>query len=75
MTREATNKLPELEVVALLRPLDRENLARGQVGTVVETLGDETVLVEFSDEQGRPYAVVPCAVTDLLALHYVPNAA
>jgi hypothetical protein len=28
-------------------------LARGQVGTVVESLDDEAALVEFSDEDGR----------------------
>jgi hypothetical protein len=31
--------------------------------------------VEFSDEQGRAYAVAPCPVTELLALHYVPELA
>ncbi|MGQ0686147.1 DUF4926 domain-containing protein [Bradyrhizobium sp.] len=50
-------------------------LARGQVGTVVQRLDDETSLVEFSDEQGRAYAIVPCPRTDLLTLHYVPEEA
>jgi Domain of unknown function (DUF4926) len=51
------------------------DLARGQVGTVVEQLDDKALLVEFSDEQGRAYAVVPCQRTELLVLHYVPVAA
>ena len=31
--------------------------------------------MEFSDEQGRGYAVAPCPRADLLLLHYVPEAA
>jgi hypothetical protein len=65
----------ELDVVALLTDLPAVGLPRGQVGTVVETLGDKTVLVEFSDDDGRAYAIVPCAASDLLVLHYVPEAA
>ena len=64
-----------LDVVALLSDLPAQQLARGQVGTVVEQLDENTSLVEFSDEQGRAYAVAPCPVTELLALHYVPETA
>ena len=64
-----------LDVVALLTDLPEQRLARGQVGTVVEELDDETLLVEFSDDQGRAYAAAPCPGTDLLVLHYVPEAA
>jgi hypothetical protein len=64
-----------LDVVALLTDLPAQRLARGQVGTVVELLDDRTSLVEFSDEQGRAYAVAPCPRAELLALHYVPEAA
>lgn len=64
-----------LDVVALLADLPTDRLARGQVGTVVELLDEETVLVEFSDEQGRAYAITPCRCSDLLVLHYVPQAA
>jgi Domain of unknown function (DUF4926) len=64
-----------LDVVALLADLPAQRLARGQVGTVVEPLDDKTLLVEFSDEQGRAYAVAPCPRVDLLVLHYVPEAA
>lgn len=35
-------------------------VARGQVGTVVEQVGDRSSLVEFSDDQGQAYALVPC---------------
>jgi len=64
-----------LDVVALLADIAAEGLARGQVGTVVELLDERTVLVEFSDDQGRAYAVVPCPRAELLVLHYVPQAA
>ena len=64
-----------LDVVALLADLSGEGLARGQVGTVVELLDNDLVLVEFSDDQGRAYAVAPCPRSELLVLHYVPQAA
>ena len=72
----ATSTAPSLlDVVALLADLPTHRLGRGQVGTVVELLDDETVLVEFSDEQGRAYAIAPCRRSELLVLHYVPQAA
>jgi len=64
-----------LDVVALLSDRLTKGLARGQVGTVVERLDDRTLLVEFSDDQGRAYAVAPCPRAELLVLHYVPEAA
>ena len=64
-----------LDVVALLTDLPAHRLARGQVGTIVELLDEETVLVEFSDEQGRAYAIAPCLRSELLVLHYMPQAA
>jgi len=76
MDTPASRKEPSLlDVIALLadRPVDA--LAHGQVGTIVETLNGDAVLVEFSDEQGRPYAIVPCGRSDLLVLHYQPQAA
>ncbi len=41
---------------------------------IVEQL-DKTLLVEFSDEEGRAYAVGPCPRADLLVLHFVPEPA
>jgi Domain of unknown function (DUF4926) len=70
------NKPPELhDVVALLDDIPAQNLSRGQVGTVVETLSKDTVLVEFSDDDGRAYAIVPVATAQVLLLHYEPEAA
>jgi len=74
--RGANTERPALlDVVALLTDLPAHRLARGQVGTVVEELDTKTFLVEFSDNQGRAYAVAPCPREDLLVLHYVPEAA
>ena len=73
---EATGSLPSvLDVVALLEARPEDGLARGQVGTVVETLDARTLLVEFSDDDGRAYALAACPARDLLVLHYVPEAA
>ena len=62
-----------LDAVALLRDFPTQRLSRGQVGTVVEQLDDQILLVEFSDDQGRAYAVAPCPPAELLVLHYVPE--
>lgn len=71
-TRRTTDKRPAvLDVVALLADIPAKGLARGQVGTVLEALGDDSVLIEFSDD-GRAYAVVPCRHSELLVLRYVP---
>jgi hypothetical protein len=74
--KRTKNEEPSLlDVVALLTNLPAVELARGQVGTIVEQLDDETSLVEFSDDQGRAYAVAACPRAELLVLHYVPEAA
>jgi hypothetical protein len=74
--KSSKNEGPSLlDVVALLADVPAQRVARGQVGTIVEQLDDRTLLVEFSDDQGRAYAVAPCAREDLLVLHYVPAAA
>jgi hypothetical protein len=59
-----------LSAVALLHDRPEDNLARDQVGTVVEDLNETSVLVEFSDDQGRAYGIVPCARSEPIVLHY-----
>ena len=73
MTFENANKPALLDVVALLD--DRDGLARGQVGTVVELLDGNTALVEFGDDGGQAYAILPCGLADLIVLHYEPQTA
>ncbi len=64
-----------LDAVALLIDVPERALARGQVGTVVESLDEATVLVEFSDDDGRAYTVAPLPLSELLVLRYEPQAA
>ena len=73
--KDNTARPSVLDVVALLADLPAAGLARGQVGTVVELLDEKTALVEFSGDNGRAFAIVPCPRADLLVLHYVPEAA
>ena len=73
---KTTKKLPILlDVVALLDRVPEKSLASGQVGTVVQVLDAANLLVEFSDDDGRPYAITPVPQSQLLVLHYVPEAA
>ena len=60
MTNKKSFPPSKLDVVALLADLPAAGLARGQVGTVVEMLGKDTALVEFSGDDGRAYAIVAC---------------
>ena len=64
-----------LSAVALLRDLPEYKLVRGQVGVIVEALDETTTLVEFSDDDGRAYAIVPCPRDALLVLRTAPLAA
>lgn len=61
-----------LDVVALLEDLPERGLSRGQVGTVVEELAPAVYEVEFSDEDGRTYALLALSAQQLLVLHYHP---
>lgn len=75
MDAKATTKPSPLDAVALLADRPADKLARGQVGTVVEVLDENTALVEFSDDDGRAYAIVPSPVSELMVLRYEPQAA
>ena len=61
-----------LDVVALVQDLPHERLVRGQVGTVVEVLSGGVYEVEFSDDQGKTYAMLPLAADQLILLHTAP---
>jgi len=52
-----------LDVVELAVDLPDHNLAIGAVGTVVELLDANTVLVEFADTQGIALAIVPLPIS------------
>lgn len=59
-------------VVALVEDVPKERLVRGQVGTVVETWAPGVFEVEFSDDNGRPYAMVALKAEQLMRLHHEP---
>ena len=59
-------------VVALLRDKPEDGLVRGQVGTIVEDLALGVHMVEFSDDEGRTYALVTLRSEDLMRLHHRP---
>ncbi|WP_404785666.1 DUF4926 domain-containing protein [Altericista sp. CCNU0014] len=59
-----------LDVVALAEDLPEQGLLRGQVGSVVEALAPETFLIEFSDDRGRTYAMLPLKACQLIVLHF-----
>jgi len=64
---------PELfSVVALLRDLPENGLVRGHVGTVFELLSPTFAEVEFSDDEGRTYAVAALPAEELIRLHNQP---
>jgi hypothetical protein len=70
--RQETSAL--LDTIALLLDMPAHGLVRGQVGAVVEALDQETLLVEFSDDEGRAYAIASCPRDDLLFVRTVPRA-
>lgn len=61
-----------LDVVAVLEEFPEQGLARGQVGTVVETLAPGVYEVEFSDNTGRTYATVSLHSSQLMVLRHEP---
>lgn len=61
-----------LDVVALTEDIPERGLVRGQVETVVETHARGTFEVEFTDNEGKTYAMLPLKSTQLLVLHYQP---
>ena len=68
------NEIPMHAVVALLQDLADGSLARGQVGTVVMGLAPGVYEVEFSDNEGRTYAMLPLRADQLMQLHHQPLA-
>lgn len=61
-----------LDVVALTENIPDRGLVRGQVGTVVEAHDPGIFEVEFTDNEGKSYAMLPLKSSQLLVLHYQP---
>ena len=67
-----TEPIGLLDVVALDVDRPNDGLVRGQVGTIVELLSSGVFEVEFSDDQGKTYAMVPLPANQLIVLHTTP---
>lgn len=65
-----SQKVKLLDAVALTVDLPEQGVCQGQVGTVVEELDEQHVLVEFCDDGGQTYALPSLARSKLLVLHY-----
>lgn len=63
-----------LDVVALLEDIPQLNLYRGQVGTIVEVYEPGVFEVEFSDNNGRAYAIETLKEKQLILLYHEPFA-
>ena len=57
-----------LDVVEVLQDFPEQKVAKGQVGTVVEELDSNTVLVEFADRNGIALAILPIPMASLRRL-------
>jgi len=64
-----------LDVVALTQDLPARGLQRGQVGTIVEVLAPDVFEIEFSDNDGRTYAMAALPAAQLMVLHHQPLSA
>jgi hypothetical protein len=62
-----------LSVVALTEELPDKGLRRGQVGTVVEALAPGVFEIEFSDDEGKTYALAALSEDKLIRLYHRPE--
>lgn len=69
-----SSSLKLLDVVALIENLPELGLYRGQVGTIVEVYDPGVFEVEFSDMQGRTYALETLRDKQVMVLHHQPLA-
>jgi hypothetical protein len=67
------HELELLAVVAVLKDIPGKGLVRGQVGTIVEILSPSVAEVEFSDDQGRAYAMASIKADEMIRLHHEPQ--
>ena len=68
-------ELTLLDAVVLTGDLPELGLVAGQVGTIVEELAPSVYEVEFSDDEGKTYAIASVKGKMLITLHYGPVAA
>jgi len=63
------------DVVALLKAYPDQQLAKGQVGTIVEVLGNDYYEVEFTDKAGHTITILSLPAYELMTLHFEPEKA
>jgi hypothetical protein len=68
-----SDRIELLDVVALTEDVPERSLRRGQVGTIVELLAPGVYEVEFSDNEGRTYALLAVPARRLMVLHEQPS--
>ena len=61
------------DVVALLKAHPNQDLAKGQVGTIVETFDNDYYEVEFADTRGQTIATLSLPAHELMRLHFEPE--
>jgi len=66
------DKIQLLDAVTLTQDLPQKGLRRGQVGTVVEALGEDAFEVEFAGLNGEAYALLPLHAEQIMVLRYAP---
>lgn len=63
-----------LDTIALLVDLPENNLWQGQVGTIVDVLGNGAAYeVEFCDREGHAYASLGLRSDQFIVLRYEPD--
>jgi hypothetical protein len=65
-----TEKLKVLDTVAILKDLPEKKVVFGQVGTIVEELGNNVFEVEFADRHGKTISEFAVPAADLMLLHF-----
>lgn len=62
------SEINELDLVVLLEDLPEKGLPRGQVGRVIQEMGAGVYEVEFSDQDGLPFAFLPLNERQIMKL-------
>ena len=58
------------DFVALLKAYPDQQLAKGQVGTIVEVLGNDYYEVAFTDKAGQTITSLSLPAHELMTLHF-----
>ncbi len=63
-----SDSINELDLVVLLVDLPERGLPRGQVGRVIQEMSSGVYEVEFSDQDGLPFAFLPLSEHQIMKL-------